>query len=373
MKFNGIRVLDLSNFLPGPYLTLAMADHGADVLKVETPQGDPARHIAPMSGSQSQLFRNLNRGKKSLVLNLKSGADRARFLRLAQKADVMVESFRPGVVDRLGIGYAQLRVQNPRIIYCSISAFGQDGPYAKRAAHDLAVEALSGVLSMNVGSDGQAVLPAIPFADIAAGLQGLAAIAMALYARERSGNGDHIDISMQEALVSATVSICGSALLERRQPIVAHGRTTGGAAFYNIYDTADGRQIVLAGVEPKFVVPLLQTLNRADLIGVCEQGPGPHQAPLLAFLRETFRQLTYQQAADLLGRVDACWGSVNSLVEALDDPQLAARRFMLTDEGGKRYMGSPIRFRNEPAAPDLRSPELNQHGAATGGDLWEDN
>src|SRR5579863_7260155 len=184
MKLEGVKVLDLSVFLPGPYLTLAMADHGAEVIKIEPPgEGDPGRAIGLSDGPTTVFFRNLNRGKKSIVLNLKDAADREALLTLCETADVFVESFRPGVAQRLGVDYETVSARNPRIVYCSISAFGQTGPYRDRPAHDLAVEAISGVLSLNEGRDGVPTIPGIAAADMLAGLQGLAGVLMALLRR----------------------------------------------------------------------------------------------------------------------------------------------------------------------------------------------
>src|SRR5471032_3398367 len=166
MKLQGIRVLDLSSFLPGPYLTLAMADHGAAVIKVEAPGGDHGRSIGSLDGDSTVFFRNVNRGKKSIVLDLKQDSDREILLKLCESADVFVESFRPGVMTRLGVDYEQVRARNPRIVYCSVSAFGQTGPYSVRPAHDLAVEALAGVLSMTLGEDDQPAMPGVPVADL---------------------------------------------------------------------------------------------------------------------------------------------------------------------------------------------------------------
>src|SRR5688572_12241344 len=191
MKLEGLKVIDLSLFLPGPYLTLMLADHGAEVIKVEPPgEGDPTRHLGPRDGGETVYFRNLNRGKKSVVVDLKNARDREALLALCDTADLFVESFRPGVVERLGVGYEQLRARNPRIVYCSISAFGQQGPYRDRPAHDLAVEGLSGVISLNLGEDGKPTIPALPLADLLCALQGLAGILMALLRRERTGNGE---------------------------------------------------------------------------------------------------------------------------------------------------------------------------------------
>jgi crotonobetainyl-CoA:carnitine CoA-transferase CaiB-like acyl-CoA transferase len=362
VKLEGVRVLDLSSFLPGPYLTLSMADHGADVLKIEVPGGDHGRHIQPSDGPNSVFFRNLNRGKRSVVLNLKDGDDHAAFLQLVDTADVIVESSRPGVAARLGIDYPTLSARNPRIVYCSISAFGQDGPYAGRAAHDLALEGVTGLLSMNVGTDGRPALPGIPIADVTAGLQGLAGVLMALLARERTGRGDYIDISMQECLLGAMLNILGPTLAEGLQPDPRQERTTGGAAFYSAYDTADGCQIVIAGQEEKFVRTLLGAIGRMDLAELCLRGPGKHQQPVRDALQSWFGAMSAKEAAQFLNAIDVCWGPVNTLVEALADPQLADRGFILTDEAGRRHIGPPIRFRDTPARPDLHIPALNEHG-----------
>ncbi len=226
MKLEGIKVVDLSWFLPGPYLTTALADHGATVIKVEPPsEGDPGRRILPKDQRSSVFFRNMARGKKSVVLDLKSKAGRADLFRLACEADVIVESFRPGVTAGFGIGYEAVRADNPGIVYCSISAFGQDGAYPGRAAHDLALEAMTGVLSLTLGDDGRPALPGIPIADVLSGLQGLSGVLMALLRRRTTGKGDHIDISMHEALMAACANVVGTAFTEGRQPPAA-GRST---------------------------------------------------------------------------------------------------------------------------------------------------
>jgi crotonobetainyl-CoA:carnitine CoA-transferase CaiB-like acyl-CoA transferase len=364
MKLAGIRVLDLTSYIPGPYLTMAMADHGAEVIKIEAPGGDHTRHIGLKDGPDTVYFRNFNRGKKSLVLDLKQEADRAAFLRLSDSADVVVESNRPGVARRLGIDYDTLSQRNPRLIMCSISAFGQDGPRAGRAAHDLALEALTGVLGANCGADGAPAMPALPLSDYLSALQGLSGVLMALYARERSGRGDRIDISMQEALLSATANVMGPTMAEARQPIVAHERTTGGSAFYRWYDCTDGR-LALAGQEPKFIAALLGHLGRDDLVALCRE-PGPQQQPVIDTLRGFFAGQTLAQAGALLDRLDVCWGRVNTYPQALDDEQIIARGFILADERGRRHLGPPIRFQHEPARPSLAVPDLGADQALVG-------
>jgi len=360
MKLSGIRVVDLSSFLPGPYLTSAMADHGAEVIKVEAPSGDPGRSIGKPDGDSTVFFRNVNRGKKSIVLDLKKDGDRETLLKLCETADVVVESFRPGVVTRLGVDYQAIKARNPGIVYCAISAFGQEGPYLRRPAHDLAIEAMSGALSITLGNDDTPAIPGIPAADILSGLQGLSAVLMALLRRKETGLGDYIDISMYDSMVSACVNVLGPAMAENRQQIAKHERTTGGAAFYRIYRTSDDRYLTLAGQEEKFVRNLLDAAGRSDLVGLCLQGPGPHQAPVIAFFEETFRAKPLAHWTEWLSSLDVCFGPVQNFPEMLADPQLQARGMVVTDDGGRKHLASAIRFRDEPAQIDWRIPALGQ-------------
>ena len=303
-------------------------------------------------------FRNLNRGKKSVVLDLKNPQEREALLKLCETADVFVESFRPGVVERLGVGYEQVRARNPRIVYCSISAFGQQGAYRDRPAHDLAVEALGGVLSMTLGADGKPTIPGLPLADLLAALQGLAGILMALLARERTGKGDYVDIAMHDSILAGTANILGPTLAENRQPVARHERSTGGSAFYRLYETADGRHVALGGQEMKFVKSLLGALGRLDLAPLCER-PGPHQQPVMEFLEGVFRSKTLKDSLTFLSGLDVCYAPVNTLPEALE----AAADKLLRDELGRRHLAPAIRFRDEPARPGLREPRLGEHDA----------
>jgi crotonobetainyl-CoA:carnitine CoA-transferase CaiB-like acyl-CoA transferase len=362
MKLSGLRVIDLSNFLPGPYLTMTLADHGAEVIKIEPPgEGDPGRAIGLADGPSTVFFRNLNRGKKSVVLDLKAPKQRGLLLDLCETADVFVETFRPGVAERLGMSYDAVSARNPRIVYCSISAFGNSSPYRQRPAHDLALEAIGGVLGLTLGPDGEPAIPGVPIADHLAALQGLSAILMALYRRERTGCGDYIDIAMHDSILAACANITGPAFAENRQPVAKHERSLGGAAFYQIYQTADGRHLVLAGQEKKFIENLLNALGRPDLIALCLRGPGPHQRPVIEFLQETIGRMRLAEAMEFLGKLDLCYGPVNTLPEAFDDANVRARGMLVLDERGRRHIAPAIQFRHEPAAPSLREPALGEH------------
>jgi crotonobetainyl-CoA:carnitine CoA-transferase CaiB-like acyl-CoA transferase len=362
MKLVGLRVIDLSSFLPGPFLTMTLADHGAEVIKIEQPgEGDPGRHIGLADGPSTVFFRNLNRGKKSVVLDLKRAEETKLLVDLCASADVFVESFRPGVAARLGLAAEVLRARNPRLIYCSISAFGQVGAYGKRPAHDLALQAISGSQSITVGGDGEPAMTAIPIADQLSALHGLSAILMALWRRESTGRGDVIDIAMHDAMLAACANIVGPTLAENRQPEPKSERNTGGAALYQIYRTRDGRHVVLAGQEPKFIRTLFTALGRPDLGPACLQGPGPQQRPAIAFLQEVFGQKTLTEAVAFLSGLDVCFAPVQTLPEAFADANVAARGSLVADSLGRRHIAPVIRFSEEPARASLLEPALGAH------------
>lgn len=364
MKLDGIRVVDLSQFLPGPQLTLMMADHGAEVIKIEPPgEGEPGRHIGLHEGDHTVFFRNTQRGKKSFCVNLKTDAGREAVLRLAETADVFVEAFRPGVVDRLGVGYPAVSARNPRIVYCSISAFGQDGPYRDRPAHDLSTEALSGIVSLNQGNDGEPVMPHVPVADITASLHALSGVLMALLRREKTGRGDYVDVAMLDSAIAWTPNITASTFALKTPPVPREERSLGGSAFYNIYRTRDGRHVVLGAQELKFVRNLLGELGRLDFVALCERGPGAHQAPLIAYLRELFATRTRAEWIEWFGGKEVGFAWVNDLREAFDDPQVRSRGMRLLDDQGLEHIGPPVKFLEEPAAPRLRLPSLGEHNA----------
>ncbi len=361
MKLEGIKVLDLSMYLPGPHLTMMMADHGADVIRIEAPSGEPTREIGKWHGDMTVWFRNTHRNKRSVVLDLKQAEAVQAFLRLASEADVIVEAFRAGVVDRLGVGYEAVRAVNPGIVYCSISGFGQTGPYAKRVAHDLSIEAESGVVSLNTDSQGRPAIPCIPAADMAGSLMAMSGILMALLRREKTGAGDYVDISMQDSLVSWTVNVVSPVFAEGRELDTSSERSLGGAAFYNLYRCADGRDLSLGGSEIKFAGNLLNALGRPDLIELCKLPPGRGQDPVRDFLRDTFASQPLAHWEALLSTLDVCWAPVKGLHEALQSPHLAAREMVVEFPDGQKHLGIPIKFSNEPGQLRPVAPRLGEH------------
>ena len=361
MKLVGIRVLDLSQFLPGPHLTMTMAEHGADVIMVEPKNGvgEPTRRMGTVAkDGQRVWFRNIARGKRSVALDLKDKDDLEAFLRLADDADVIVEAFRPGVVKRLGIGYDAVAARNPRIVYCSISAFGQNGPWRDKPSHDLGVQALAGTLDLSRGlADDKPNMPNLVAADMASSLTALSAILMALLARERSGRGDYIDIAMYDALLAWTPNITGGVFGEGRAPVPHKMRNYGGQAMNRIYETKDGRYIALAGNERKFCENLLNALGRPDLIDLAVGEPGDGQKPLIAFFVQTFATRTCAEWESFLEPIDLCWAPVRSLKDGFGDANASARHMLLRDSAGNPHIGPAIKYDQEPAAPRFDLPD----------------
>ncbi len=353
-KLAGIKVLDLTQFLPGPMMSVMMADQGAEVIKIEPPAGDPARTQAPFDtygGSEHSVwFANLNRGKSAVTLDLKSESGKAALSDLIAGADVFVEGFRPGVMARLGFDYEAVRAIKPDIIYCSISAFGQEGALAHHPAHDIAVQALAGFLSVNDGPDGAPVVPGVASADLAAGLTALSAVLMALVGRARTGEGAFIDTAMFDSLLPWMAHTAGSAIAGGPAPVSAEQRSLGGAGFYQVYSTADGAHVVLGGREIKFARNLLTALGCEDLISLAE-APAGEQGELIAFLRETFATRTRAEwvewFADANNVGDVAFSPVLTFREALDEPHVAERGLWVDAPGGGKHIAPAIRFAGE--------------------------
>ena len=356
-KLDGITVVDLTQFLPGPMLSVMMADHGAHVIKIEPPGGDPVRSQGPFEHGQSIWFTQLNRGKLSRTLDLKSAAGKAELAALIAEADVFLEGFRPGVIGRLGFDYAAVRAINPRVVYCSISAFGQHGELAHHPAHDLAVQALAGFLSVNDGPDGAPVVPGVASSDMAAGLTALAGVLMALLARERTGQGDYLDIAMFDSLLPWSAHTASAAIAGGPAPRSAAQRSLGGSAFYQVYCTSDGQHIVLGGREIKFALNLLTALGRADLIPLAEAEAG-QQDELIAFLRQTFAERTREQWTAWMADKDVAFAPVLDFREALDAPHVAARG-LIVQADGRHHIAPPIRFANDAPWQPGKVPELD--------------
>jgi alpha-methylacyl-CoA racemase len=367
LPLTGLRMLDLSRLLPGPYCSLIFADLGADVVKVEDPQGgDYIRHFAPQVGENSAQFLGLNRNKRSIALDLKSSGGRDVFLRLAKTADVVLESFRPGVIDRLGVGYAALSGANPRIILCSISGYGQDGPDALRAGHDINYIARAGVLGYGGEAGGSPSLPGVQIGDIGGGsLLGAVAILAALRERDATGRGRHLDISMCEGSLAFMAVHLGSRLAAGGDELPLRrgdDSLNGGYACYQVYATRDGRHVSLGALEPKFWQAFCSAVGREDLV---DQGylTGEEGRAARRKVAEVFGQRTRDEWVAFSRDRDICIEPVLEGDEVLSDPQHQARgiTFEIDDPHVGRKVTQlrvPLRFDEPPRRP---APLLGGH------------
>ena len=367
---DGVRVLDLSRLLPGPVCTLHLADLGADVVKVEdTGAGDYARALglAPTGDGRappkapSAFFRMVNRNKRSLALNLKASAGRDAFLRLARHADVIVESFRPGVVDRLGVGYAAVAALNPRIVYCSITGYGQTGPYRDRVGHDINYLGYAGVLDQTGISGGPPALSNLQVADLLGGaMNASTAILAALFGASRTGNGTHVDIAMTEG--SLAHNIFALHAIETLGHSQARGEDllTGGVPCYGVYATQDGRHLAVGALEDKFWRTLCEALDRPDLVAG-QLATGRAGTAVRQQLAAIFAQQTQAHWIERLAAVECCVTPVLSLDETLADPQVRARDMVVTGADGIRQYAPPFRLSGHAFAIARPAPAQGQH------------
>jgi len=360
----GIRVLDLSRLLPGPFLTMVLADMGADVVKVEDPKlGDYMRALPPAKGGIGGRFLAINRGKRSLALDLKDPDQRDAFLAMVEKADVVVESFRPGVMAKLGLAYATLAARNPKIILCSISGYGQTGPYTHRAGHDLDYIALAGVLAMTGTAHGAPQMPGVQVADLAGGaLWGATAILGALVGRGRTGKGAHLDISMTEGALALVAAELGNMDAGAR-PTRGQETLNGGLACYGVYRTQDDRYLAVGALEPKFWLALNAAIGRPPVAAELLGSPAD-QARVRDELAQIFAQKTAAEWHALLAPHDCCVEIVTELEELQAHPLHRAREVFFTIDGGPS-IGPVLQIRTPVGTPvkATLSPRLGEHTA----------
>jgi len=370
----GILVLDFSTLLPGPMATLMLAEAGAEVIKFERPGvGEDARHTDPKIDGESIGFAVLNHGKQSVAIDLKS-KDALDVLRpLLEKADVLVEQFRPGVMDRLGLGYEAVRAINPGAIYCSITGYGQTGPKSTTAGHDLNYVGDAGVLSLSCGPDEQPTMPFGLLADIGGGTYpAVVNILLALMARQMSGKGVHLDIAMSEGAFAFAYWAHAEGVIAGREIGNGASRLTGGLARYRLYSAADGRKIAVGALEEKFWQAF------CDVIGQPQDLRDDWNDPV-ACSTEVARRLASQPSTywePLLKAADCCCSVVKTPAEAATDPHFAARRVF---ERKLNISGQDVPALPLPIAPEFRSPAdsvgraaaLGEDNTRFGVDLWK--
>jgi crotonobetainyl-CoA:carnitine CoA-transferase CaiB-like acyl-CoA transferase len=362
----GVRILDLTRLLPGGYATLLMADLGADVVKVEEPgKGDYIRWTPPIVGEFSAAHIALNRNKRSITLNLKSEQGRDVFKKLAGGFDVVIESFRPGVMERLGLGYDELSALNPGLVYCAISGYGQDGPRSQVAGHDANYIGYAGVLSI-IGEEGRRpVLPGVQIGDLAGGgMAAVIAVLAALHARSVTGKGDFCDISMMDGAASWLSIHAADYVASKQVPQRERMHLSGDHPCYRVYPASDG-WLTIGALEPQFWSALCSALGKDHLSGEAFAA-GDRRAEVIAELEETFASKTRAEWMAELDGLDVCVGPVNDMAEAFEDPQLRHREmFFETDvptAGTWTHVGNPIKLAGHRADVTRRPPpKMGEH------------
>jgi crotonobetainyl-CoA:carnitine CoA-transferase CaiB-like acyl-CoA transferase len=343
-----------------------LADYGADVIKIEEPgSGDYGRFMPPqLAGGMSLYFVAINRNKRSMTLNLKSQDGRKIFLRMVGQADVVLESFRPGVMDRLGLGYKQLKELHPGLVYCAISGYGQDGPYRLRAGHDLNYAGYAGLLDYNRGPRGEPAMPPTQLGDLAGGsFMAVIGIMTALYGRTQTGEGRMIDVSMTEGVLSLMPLTATAYLNTGEAPLPGKTALDGGLPCYNIYETQDGKHITLAALEYKFWHTFCTRIGHLELLPFhTPVGPGEREEAI-DLLRAIFKTKTRAEWLAELAEIDACVGPIYSIDEALNDPHAQARDVSVTSAP---FGETSITFHTLPVFPRISGVEEEQRFAPPG-------
>lgn len=372
LPLSDVRVLDLTRLLPGGFCSLLLADLGAEVLKVEdTGMGDYVRWAPPFYGSdeeqalgtRSALYLSLNRGKRSLRLDLKSEAGREAFLRLVSSYDVVLDGFRPGVLDRLGVGYERMREANPAIVACAITGYGQDGPNTGRAGHDINYLGLVGLLGLTGEKGGPPISAAGQIADVNGGLMAAIGVMAALNERRRSGEGQYVDISMADGALSWLAMVAGKYLCDGEVPRRGDGALSGGFVCYLSYEAADG-WVSCGALEPKFWAAFCNGVERPDLIEKQFEAPG---SDAHAEIAGVFRSRTRAEWLAFNDEHDCCIEPVLDVGEALDSALVRAREMVVEIDqpqlGPVRLLGNPIKLSRTPADPTRPAPAFGEHTA----------
>jgi crotonobetainyl-CoA:carnitine CoA-transferase CaiB-like acyl-CoA transferase len=359
LPLEGVVILDLTRLLPGNYGTLLLADLGADVIKVEEPgQGDYIRWIPPTVDGEGAIHRALNRNKRSVTLNLKAPEGAATLRRLAAGADALIESFRPGVMDRLGVGYEALASENPRLVYCAITGYGQDGPYRDRVGHDINYIGYSGLLHASGPAGGDPVIPAVPIGDFSGGMAAALGTVAALAEGRAGGRGRFVDVSMLDVVGSWLGVIMSSFLATGEVPPRGRMRLTGGWACYRVYRTADGKHLSVGAIEPQFWFTLCEAVGAPELVG--EQW-SPRQEEIAGRLQEIFERRPRDEWLRELAHLETCVGPVNDVGEALADPQVAHRGLVAAVGDAPVGPGAAIKLSGVSAREPLAAPGFGKH------------
>ncbi len=365
----GLSVLDLTQHLSGPYCAMLLADQGADVIKIEKPGGDDARRMPPFVGGEGAPFMLWNRNKRSVVLDLKSTDGLASFEKLARGADVLIENFRPGTAERMGIGYGRLAARNPRLVYCSISGFGQSGPYRGRGGFDLMIQAMSGLMSVNGDPHGPPMRLPVAISDVAAGLFGAVGILSALAARERTGRGQEVDVSLYESAVAFGVYEAAHYFATGENP-PRLGQAHRGSSPYQVFRTKDG-WITLGGGTQELWLRICRLLGCEELARDPRFSDNAarvaNNAALVELLEPRLARESNAHWLALLGEHGVPAGPVMSHAELFADPQARAREMAVEvkhpSAGRMRTLGVPVKLSETAGGVRRPAPLLGEHTA----------
>ncbi|TQR18523.1 CaiB/BaiF CoA transferase family protein [Psychrobacillus soli] len=365
MPLRDIKVLDLSRLLPGPYCTMILADFGAEVIKIEEPEiGDYLRQYEPKIDTESASFHSLNCNKKSVCLDLKDSHSREKFLELVKEADILVESFRPGVMKKLDLAYEELKKVNPALIYCAITGYGQDGPYAKRPGHDLNYLSYAGLLSL-MGEKGKTpIVPSAQIADIGGGaMPAVIGILLALLERSKSGEGQMVDISMLDGVLS-WMHLIMPAHYTGQEIKRGESLLNGGYACYQVYETSDNRYLSVGAIEPKFWRVFCEAIGKPVFIQR-QNDEEDKQPALIVEVQNILRQKTSDEWMEIFAELDACVTPVLNLDELDSNPQIQHRAMLQNVAYGPsssiKRIASPIKLSRTPAIAKSKAPKLGEH------------
>ncbi len=360
-----IKILDFSRLMPFNYATLLLADMGAEVLKIEEPiLGDYMRWAPPILKKENAVFLMLNRNKKSMKLNLKTEKGREIVRKLVEKYDVVFETFRPGVMEKFGLGYEDLKKINPKIIYCSTTGYGQEGPYLDKPGHDINYISIAGILGVTGRHTGAPVIPGIPISDMNSGVFSALAIVSALLARERTGKGQYIDVSMTDTVLTYNVLHIGTHISGFNVGDEGTLSALGESAYYNVYETKDGEFICFGNIEGKFWANFCEVIGREDLNSK-QFVTKNEEKKILSEVREIMRTKTRKEWIKLMEGKDICVTPVYSMGEVIQDPQLRHRGMFVEVEhpveGKTLQVAFPLKFSETPATIRTPSPIFGQH------------
>lgn len=363
---DGIKVLDLTRYLPGPFATQILADFGAEIIKVEEPGGELGRFLPPFIGGYGTRFCSVNRNKKSITINLKTDSGKEIFKRLAAGADIIIEQFRPGVMEKMGLGYNSLKEGNEGLIYCSLTGYGLSGPWFDRAGHDINYLNTAGISALNAGRDGIPVLSSVQIADVAGGsLFAVISILLALFHRSRSGKGQICDIAMMDGALSLLSYSIGEWCGNGSVPEPGRAFLTGGFAMYNTYRCADGRYVGLGAIEGKFWSGFCEKIGRQNYTG--SQYDPSKQEEMIDDISGIMLTRTRDEWVKFFEGSDICFTPVLDLDEVSGHEQVAAREmlqkvFNFRGSGNDLVVtGNPVKLSETPCEIVLEFPE-------TGGD-----